>query len=94
MVAATHRTFLGMLLLLAAGGFAAGARADDAPGQDKPPAPGQDKPLWEFGLGLGAVIFEDYRGSDTAHARSTFELKDHKRLGNAVLEMNQCHRAV
>ncbi len=27
-----------------------------------------DKPLWEFGLGLGAVAFEDYRGSATAHA--------------------------
>jgi MipA family protein len=60
MVAAIRRTLLGMLLLLAAGGFAAGARADDAPSQDKP--------LWEFGLGVGAVIFQDYRGSDTAHA--------------------------
>jgi MipA family protein len=24
--------------------------------------------LWEFGLGLGAIAFEDYRGSDTVHA--------------------------
>lgn len=26
------------------------------------------KPLWEFGLGIGAVAFMDYRGADTAHA--------------------------
>lgn len=25
-----------------------------------------DKPLWEFGLGVGALVFDDYRGSDTA----------------------------
>ncbi len=24
--------------------------------------------MWEFGLGLGAIAFEDYRGSDTVHA--------------------------
>jgi outer membrane scaffolding protein for murein synthesis (MipA/OmpV family) len=45
----------GMLLLLGAGGAAMSARADD-------------KPLWEVGLGLGAVAFEDYRGSSTSHA--------------------------
>ena len=43
------------LLLLAAAGIALDARADE-------------KPLWEFGLGLGAIAFEDYRGSATAHA--------------------------
>lgn len=43
------------LLLLAAAGNALDARADE-------------KPLWEFGLGLGAIAFEDYRGSATAHA--------------------------
>jgi MipA family protein len=32
------------------------ARADEA------------KPLWEFGLGIGAYAFNDYRGSDTTHA--------------------------
>jgi outer membrane protein len=26
------------------------------------------EPLYEFGLGVGAIAFEDYRGSDTAHA--------------------------
>jgi outer membrane protein len=25
-----------------------------------------DKPLWEFGLGAGALLFNDYRGSDTS----------------------------
>ena len=25
------------------------------------------EPLYEFGLGLGAIVFDDYRGSDTAH---------------------------
>jgi outer membrane protein len=28
----------------------------------------KDEPLWEFGLGAGAVAFEDYRGSNTVHA--------------------------
>ena len=27
-----------------------------------------EKPLWEFGLGIGAAAFDDYRGSATAHA--------------------------
>jgi MipA family protein len=27
-----------------------------------------EKPLWELGLGLGAIAFEDYRGSSTLHA--------------------------
>ena len=32
------------------------------------PAQAKDVPLWEFGMGLGAVAFEDYRGSNTTHA--------------------------
>jgi outer membrane scaffolding protein for murein synthesis (MipA/OmpV family) len=28
----------------------------------------KDAPLWEFGLGAGAIAFQDYRGSDTTHA--------------------------
>ncbi len=28
----------------------------------------KEEPLWEFGLGAGAIAFEDYRGSDTTHA--------------------------
>jgi len=31
-------------------------------------AQGKEVPLWEFGLGAGAVAFEDYRGSNTTHA--------------------------
>jgi outer membrane scaffolding protein for murein synthesis (MipA/OmpV family) len=27
-----------------------------------------EKPLWEFGFGAGMFFFNDYRGSDTAHA--------------------------
>lgn len=32
------------------------------------PAQANEVPLWEFGLGAGAVAFEDYRGSNTTHA--------------------------
>jgi outer membrane protein len=32
------------------------------------PAAAKEAPLWEFGLGAGAIAFEDYRGSDTVHA--------------------------
>jgi outer membrane scaffolding protein for murein synthesis (MipA/OmpV family) len=32
------------------------------------PACAEQKPLWEFGLGVGALMFMDYRGADTAHA--------------------------
>jgi outer membrane scaffolding protein for murein synthesis (MipA/OmpV family) len=31
------------------------------------PVQADEKPLWEFGLGVGAVGFNDYRGSATAH---------------------------
>jgi MipA family protein len=31
-------------------------------------AAASQEPLYEFGLGLGAIVFDDYRGSDTAHA--------------------------
>jgi MipA family protein len=42
--------------------------------QAPPPSPGESAsatralPLWELGLGIGAVSFRDYRGSDTTHA--------------------------
>ncbi|MDB6090212.1 MAG: putative outer membrane protein [Gammaproteobacteria bacterium] len=32
-----------------------------------PPVRAEDKPLWEFGLGVGALAFRDYRGADTSH---------------------------
>jgi MipA family protein len=28
----------------------------------------KEVPLWEFGLGVGAIAFQDYRGSNTTHA--------------------------
>jgi MipA family protein len=31
-------------------------------------AQAKQEPLWEFGLGAGAIAFEDYRGSNTTHA--------------------------
>jgi len=31
-------------------------------------AEAKEEPLLEFGLGIGAIAFEDYRGSNTAHA--------------------------
>jgi MipA family protein len=55
MVAAIRSRFTWSMLLLAAAAIGVDARADE-------------KPLWEFGLGLGAVAFEDYRGSATTHA--------------------------
>jgi outer membrane scaffolding protein for murein synthesis (MipA/OmpV family) len=33
-----------------------------------PTAVARQEPLYEFGLGVGAIAFEDYRGSDTVHA--------------------------
>ncbi len=36
------------------------------PGETAPRA--RPLPLWEWGLGIGAVSFRDYRGSDTTHA--------------------------
>jgi outer membrane protein len=32
------------------------------------PAGAKEEPLLELGLGVGAIAFQDYRGSDTAHA--------------------------
>jgi outer membrane protein len=32
-----------------------------------PAAYAKEEPLWEFGLGLGALGFEDYRGADSTH---------------------------
>ena len=31
------------------------------------PAHSTEVPLWELGAGLGAIVFEDYRGSGTVH---------------------------
>jgi outer membrane protein len=32
------------------------------------PSYAKEVPLWEFGLGAGAIAFQDYRGSNTTHA--------------------------
>jgi outer membrane scaffolding protein for murein synthesis (MipA/OmpV family) len=32
-----------------------------------PAAHSEEKPLWEFGMGVGAIEFPDYRGSDEMH---------------------------
>lgn len=55
----TARFRLGCLTsLLVSGGLAsATGAAADLP----------QKPLWEFGLGIGALAFADYRGADTGH---------------------------
>ena len=50
----------------------AGLRAEQQPNasQDEPESKGsqgEQKPLWEAGLGIGAVAFPDYRGSDEAN---------------------------
>jgi MipA family protein len=45
--------------------------AQEAPEVQEPAqetGPSQQKPLWELGLGIGAVGYRDYRGSDTTHA--------------------------
>jgi MipA family protein len=36
-----------------------------------PPLHADEQPLWEFGLGVGALGFEDYRGADTSHVYPT-----------------------
>jgi outer membrane scaffolding protein for murein synthesis (MipA/OmpV family) len=46
-----------LLRILAAAALAAGSAA----------AAADEKPLWEGGLGVGVVAFNDYRGADTAH---------------------------
>jgi outer membrane protein len=47
-----------MASLLVCGGLASAASAA---------AETPQKPLWEFGLGIGALAFLDYRGADTGH---------------------------
>ncbi len=51
---ARRRAFSAVVLTAAAGIWA--------------PAQADEKPLWEFGLGVGVLVFNDYRGADTTHA--------------------------
>jgi MipA family protein len=52
---------VGLAALALAACASGAARADE-------PSPADLKPLWEFGLGAGALAFDDYRGSGTSHA--------------------------
>jgi outer membrane protein len=52
---------LGAVLLAAASLQAAAADKTADPDDKKAP------PVWDFGLGIGAVSFADYRGADTTH---------------------------
>jgi outer membrane protein len=49
-------------------GLAACVLAACIPARADEPDPSNLKPLWEFGLGVGVLGFDDYRGSDTVHA--------------------------
>jgi outer membrane scaffolding protein for murein synthesis (MipA/OmpV family) len=57
------------------------------------------EPLWEFGLGVGALAFPDYRGADTAHAfpvpvpyfvyRGKFLQADHNGLEGRLFDQDR-----
>lgn len=54
--ASRHRASAGFAALLALAALAAAGRGRAA-----------EKPLWEFGMGIGGVLFQDYRGADSSH---------------------------
>src|SRR2546430_9352903 len=78
------------LVLLTAAALAAAACAA---------ARAEPKPLWEFGLGAGALVFNDYRGADSVHAypvpvpylvyRGKFLRSDHNGLRGRLLEQER-----
>ena len=59
----------------------------------------EPKPLWEFGLGAGALVFNDYRGADTMHAypvpvpylvyRGKFFRSDHNGLRGRLFDQDR-----
>jgi outer membrane scaffolding protein for murein synthesis (MipA/OmpV family) len=59
----------------------------------------EPKPLWEFGLGAGALVFNDYRGADTVHVypvpvpylvyRGKFLRSDHRGLRGRLLDQDR-----
>src|SRR6478752_1296848 len=67
-VALTDRACLGIFAALL--GVVAHAQSQEqAPEYPEPQIPRAEvRPQWELGLGVGAVSFRDYRGSDTTHA--------------------------
>lgn len=79
-LARAGRPGLASFLLLAAGGLAASAGAQEQPlpgptvdgpvfkaGDPAAPAGAATKPLWELGIGVAGVRFPDYRGSDQSN---------------------------
>jgi outer membrane scaffolding protein for murein synthesis (MipA/OmpV family) len=61
------RMFVGMAVAIVALPLASQAEeqtAEQPPVEEQPIKPLVQKPLWEAGLGIGAVTFPDYRGSD------------------------------
>ncbi|HET7757389.1 MAG TPA: MipA/OmpV family protein [Steroidobacteraceae bacterium] len=63
------------------------------------PAAAEPLPLWEFGLGVGALAFNDYRGADTSHVyplpvpyfvyRGSFLQSDHNGLRGRLFEQDR-----
>src|SRR5436190_1727538 len=59
----------------------------------------EPRPLWEFGLGAGALVFNDYRGADTVHAypvpvpylvyRGKFLRADHNGLRGRLFDQDR-----
>ncbi|HYL04149.1 MAG TPA: MipA/OmpV family protein [Steroidobacteraceae bacterium] len=63
------------------------------------PAAAEPLPLWEFGLGVGALAFNDYRGADTTHVyplpvpyfvyRGTFLKSDQNGLRGSLFDQDR-----
>src|SRR5205814_9632133 len=78
------------LVLLTAAALAAAACAA---------ARAEPRPLWEFGLGAGALVFNDYRGAATVHVypvpvpylvyRGKFLRSDHRGLRGRLLDQDR-----
>src|SRR5205809_1661925 len=59
----------------------------------------EPRPLWEFGLGAGALVFNDYRGAATVHVypvpvpylvyRGKFLRSDHRGLRGRLLDQDR-----
>ena len=59
----------------------------------------EPKPLWEFGLGVGTLVFNDYRGADTVHVypvplpyfvyRGKFLRSDHNGLRGRLFDQER-----
>ena len=67
-MALMDRACLGLIAALLCVVAHAQSQEQAPPEQEPAPSRAQERPRWEFGLGVGAVSFRDYRGSDTTHA--------------------------